>query len=106
MSQDNQGVFGVVCFLAGAAVGAGLALLYAPQTGAETRQQIKDVSGKVGDDIKANYDKIAEEAKKSIEQVKVQAEKAIDNVKSFMDGAKDGLKEEIKAELAESKGKK
>lgn len=97
-SKSAAGFFG---FLTGAVIGAGLALLFAPQTGAETRKQIKDVSDKVADDVKENYDKISKEAKKSIEQVKTAAEKAMDNVKHFVDGAKEGLKKEIKQELKE-----
>ncbi len=101
MSSDNSGVSGLLGFLTGAAIGAGLALLFAPQSGKETREQIKDASGKVAEDVKVNYDKVAKEAKKSIDQVKAAAESAIENVKSFVDGAKEGLKKEIKTELKE-----
>lgn len=38
MAQDNTG--SVVWFLAGAAVGASIALLFAPQSGADTRKMI------------------------------------------------------------------
>jgi len=99
MSGNNNGSFGIVTFLAGAALGAGLALLFAPQSGEETRKKIKDVSGKVADDLKENYEKLSNEAKKSVEQVKTAAEKAVENVKGFVDGARDGLKKEIKEEL-------
>jgi gas vesicle protein len=102
MCDDRHSLSGFVIFLAGAAVGAGLALLYAPQSGAETRKKIKETSEKVAEDIKVNYEKISDEAKKSIEQVKQTAEKAIENVKTFVDKAKDGLKQEIKAELEET----
>ena len=105
MSDNNQGIFGTVCFLAGAAVGAGLALLYAPQSGVETRQQIKDASEKVSGDIKDQYAKIADEVKKSKVQIKEAADKGIENVKTFFESHKDGLKKEIKAELAEAKKK-
>lgn len=99
--SDDKSFAGLVGFLAGAALGAGLALLFAPQTGEETRKKIKDVSDKVADDVKVNYDKISKEAKKAVDQVKVAADGAIENVKSFIDGAKEGLKKEIKAEIAE-----
>ncbi len=99
MSDERHSFFGFVCFVAGAAIGAGLALLYAPQTGVDTRKKIKDLSDKVSDDVKGSYDKVSEEAKKSIDQVRSNAEKAIDNIKTFIDGAKEGLKKEIKAEL-------
>jgi gas vesicle protein len=101
MSGERDGFFGFICFLTGAAIGAGLALLYAPQPGTETRKKIKDVSEKVADDVKENYERLTKEAKKAIEQVKGTAEKAVENVKSFIEGAKDGLKKEIKAEIKE-----
>lgn len=97
MSDDRNGFFSMVCFLAGAAVGAGLALLYAPQAGTETRKQLKDASDKVSDEIKANYDKISDEAKKSIDQVKVSAEKAIENVKVFVEKTKDAVVKDAEA---------
>ena len=89
-------------FLAGAAIGAGVALLYAPQSGADTRKKIKDASGRVVDDVKEQYEKISDEAKKSMDQVKANAEKAMSNVKNFFEGAKDSLKKEIKEELSEA----
>ncbi len=99
MSENRTGVVGLVSFLAGAALGAGLALLFAPQSGKETRKKIKEFSGKVAEDVKEGYDKVSKEARKSIDQVKATAENAIEHVKSFIDGAKTGLKREIKSEL-------
>ena len=101
MSGDRNGFTGLVYFLAGAAIGAGLALLFAPQSGEETRKKVKEFSGKVTDEVKEGYDKVAKEAKKSVDQVKTAAENAIEHVKAFIDGAKEGLKKEIKAELKE-----
>ena len=105
MSEDRNGFVGLVCFMAGAALGAGLALIFAPQSGEETRKRVKEFSGKVSDDVKESYDKVAKEAKKSVDQVKTAAENAIDHVKAFIDGAKEGLKKEIKAELKEEEVK-
>jgi len=81
-SEKNAGVVGLVSFLAGAAIGASLALLFAPQSGEETRKKIKDFSGKVAEDVKDGYEKIAKEARKGIESVKSSAEKAIETVKA------------------------
>jgi gas vesicle protein len=41
----------LMAFLLGAAVGAGVALLLAPQSGEETRRRIGDVARRVGDDL-------------------------------------------------------
>jgi len=101
MSDNNSGLAGLLGFVTGAVIGAGLALLYAPQTGKETRQKIKETSEKISADMKENYEKMGKEAKKAVEQVKVAAEGALENVKSFIDGAKEGMKREIKSELKE-----
>ena len=49
--NDNMGSYGssLVIFLLGAAVGATVAILYAPMTGAETRAQIADKAGTLKD---------------------------------------------------------
>jgi gas vesicle protein len=57
-------------FLSGAAIGAGLALLFAPQSGKETRRQIKDFSEKLGSEVKDNVEKISEKAMDFIEGTK------------------------------------
>lgn len=70
MSESKHGVKMVVSFLSGAAIGAGLALLFAPKSGKETRQQIKNMATKVGDEVKENYEKISEKTKSFIEGAK------------------------------------
>ena len=61
--ENNQGVNILVSFLIGGIVGAGLALLFAPQTGRKTRRQIadlaEDVAGSASDYVKKLKDKIA-----------------------------------------------
>jgi gas vesicle protein len=72
--SDNTGSKMFFSFLTGAAIGAGLALLFAPQTGKETRRQIKDFSEKLGNEVKDGVELVSEKAK------------------SFVDGAKDTFK--------------
>lgn len=45
MSERNSTTDVIVSFLAGALVGAGVALLLAPQAGQETRKRIREVAG-------------------------------------------------------------
>jgi gas vesicle protein len=47
--EDNQGAAILVSFLIGGIVGAGLALLLAPQSGRKTRRQIADMAEDVVD---------------------------------------------------------
>lgn len=50
MNNDVSKIF--VAFLAGAAVGAVLGILYAPSSGEETRQNLADGARKISDKIK------------------------------------------------------
>jgi len=54
--DDNTGAAILVSFLVGSIVGAGLALLFAPQTGKKTRRQIADLADDVKD-YAADYTK-------------------------------------------------
>ena len=92
MSDDRNGFLGVVfTFLTGAAIGAGLALLYAPQTGEETRKKIKDVKDKVSDDVKDSYEKFSKEAQVAIDAVRSSSEKAVKQIKTFLDQTKENF---------------
>ena len=94
MSDEKHGFLGVVfTFLTGAALGAGLALLFAPQTGEETRKKMKEVGEKLSDDMKENYEKVTKETQKAVDTVKTTSEKAVKQIKTFVETAK-GLKKE------------
>lgn len=54
--DDNTGVAVLVSFFVGSIVGAGLALLFAPQTGKKTRRQITNLADDVKD-YAADYSK-------------------------------------------------
>jgi gas vesicle protein len=104
MSDEKNTFLGTVfTFLTGAAIGAGLALLFAPQSGEETRKKIKDMGDKLANEAKENYEKISKETQKAIETVKTTTDKAVEQVKAFVEGAKEGLKKEIKEEEAKPK---
>lgn len=106
MSDERNGFLGTVfTFLTGAAIGAGLALLFAPQTGEETRKKIKDMSEKVTEDAKEHYEKLHKEAQKAVESVKSTSEKAVSQIKQFIDGAKEGLPKETKKAKPPAKSK-
>lgn len=70
MSQERSFASSFLTFLSGAAIGAGLALLFAPQTGKETRKQIKDAAEKASDGIMEQSEKVAQTARNAIKQVK------------------------------------
>ena len=62
MNKDNAIGFGIG-LLTGAAIGGVIALLYAPKTGKETRQLIKDKAASVVDAVKEKSSGVVEALK-------------------------------------------
>lgn len=97
MAQDDNGVSAstvLVSFLAGAALGAGLALLYAPRSGREMRDQIGDLT----DDA---VDKIKEYAKEAQDKIKATLEEGKETImekKSILSSAIEAGREAIQKE--------
>ena len=103
MANDEQGgsagtVF--LSFLAGAAVGAGLALLYAPKTGRELREKITEMTddavGKIKDYTSEAQEKLKstiEESKEVIMEKKSIITSAIEAGKEAMEREKERYKE-------------
>ncbi len=94
----------LVSFLLGGIVGAGLALLLAPQSGAETRKKIRDfaddVKDKTTDYVEKTRDKISsyvDEGKGFYEQKKSIVKSAIEAGKEAYEKEKERLAQERNA---------
>ena len=84
----------LVSFVAGAAIGAGLALLYAPKSGAEMRETLSDLA----DDA---VDKIKEYTKEAQEKIKAAIDEGKDVIvekKSILSSAIDAGREAMQKE--------
>jgi gas vesicle protein len=57
MADEGNGSSGVVWFFAGAAIGAAIALLYAPASGEETRRKIADGRSALGESGKEVFER-------------------------------------------------
>jgi gas vesicle protein len=62
MNKDHAIGFGIG-LLTGAVIGGVIALLYAPKTGKETRQMIKDKASSVVDAVRGKSTEVADEVK-------------------------------------------
>lgn len=79
--EENDDSSGLSAFLLGAAIGAGLALIFAPQTGVETRQSIKRGAQKAGEATKRAGEKVTD----ALAQAKADLESRIDTARSSID---------------------
>ncbi len=79
--EETDSASGLSAFLLGAAIGAGLALIFAPQTGAETRQSLRRGARKAGDATKRAGAKVSD----ALAQAKSDLESRIDSARSSLD---------------------
>ncbi len=90
MSEKNYWLaFGI-----GVSAGAAIALLYAPQSGANTRQQLRkgvedagDYLEDAGNYLKTQAERLSEEAQEAIKRTKGQVDSAVDRAGDVMQGA-------------------
>ncbi len=79
--EENDSASGLSAFLLGAAIGAGLALIFAPQTGAETRLSLKRGAQKAGEATRRAGEKVSD----ALAQAKSDLELRIDAARSSLD---------------------
>ena len=88
----------LVSFMAGAAIGAGLALLFAPKSGAEMRETIADFAEDAVDKIKEYSKEAQEKIKTAIEEGK----ETISEKKSILTSAIEAGREAMQKEKERS----
>jgi len=76
---------GVGAFIAGLAVGAGLALLFAPTTGAETRRELQRRARRVGDQAQDFVSEVTENVSERLNQARESVESSIDSARQAVD---------------------
>ncbi|MEW6093855.1 MAG: YtxH domain-containing protein [Chloroflexota bacterium] len=78
--RDDLGAF-LIGFVVGGLTGAVVALLFAPQSGEETRAVIKEKSIELRDKAAQQAELVASKAEKFAEEAKVRGKEAIEGVK-------------------------
>ncbi|HUT08101.1 MAG: YtxH domain-containing protein [Candidatus Aminicenantes bacterium] len=84
-SKDNHFWDSLLTFMAGAATGFIVGILFAPASGKETRKKIKEQAAKTGDVAKDGYEKIAKEAEKGMRMVKEKTGEGVDAIRDFIE---------------------
>lgn len=84
----------LLTFLFGGIVGAGLALLLAPQSGSETRRKIKDFADDVKDKSTGYYDQAKDKVSSVVDQGKGTYEEKKSLLKSAIDAGKEAYSKE------------
>lgn len=98
--NDNSAGAVILSFVAGAAVGAGVALLLAPKSGDELRGKIKDLADDALDKIKTYTNEAQEKIKTTLEDGKG----IINEKKSIFTSAIEAGKEAMEREKERLKG--
>lgn len=78
MSKSSNFTLGV---LTGAMVGAIVALLYAPDTGENTRNRLSYQLGKYTDDLNDLIDKLREEKNQLVSEAKIKGDKVVEEAR-------------------------
>lgn len=108
---------GIAPFLMGLAVGAGLALLLAPQSGAETRRMIRRRARRAADSMRDAAEDVADNVRDQVEHAKRRVEEGLETAKDVIEREKKiakhavrtgrdaarAAREELDARLAESR---
>jgi gas vesicle protein len=76
---------GVGTFLAGLAIGAGIALLFAPRSGEETRRDIERRARKIGGQAQDLVSEVTESVSEKIQEAKAGVESRIDSARNAVE---------------------
>lgn len=72
----------ILALLAGAAIGVGIGILFAPDKGSKTREKIKNGFDDLKDDVKSKFNSAEEEAKEKFSQTKDELKETVENLLS------------------------
>ena len=95
----------ILAILTGAAIGAGVGILFAPDKGSKTRGKIKDGYKDAHKDLLKKYESLSEEVKSKLSSAKVDFEGSYDDLVSSMSHKTEDVITFLEKKLAELKDK-
>jgi len=95
MSEERSNVPGILlAFLLGGVVGAGLAFLFAPLSGKETRDRIKDLVEEVKEKAEGAVEEIKDKVKETLDMGKKTLEEKKSIVTAAFEAGRDAMEKE------------
>jgi gas vesicle protein len=93
----------LVAVLAGAAIGAGLGILFAPDQGANTRRKIREGYGTKKGELKDKLNELTEQLKNRLGTSKADLESGFDRLVASVEDKKDDIIDTLERKLEELK---
>jgi gas vesicle protein len=85
--ESARGNLFVIGLMAGTAIGAGLALAFAPRTGSETRERLTDSATDLGQAASRGYQRVSTRIADAVEQATEKAQSVRDDVADAVGGS-------------------
>ena len=103
MENSNTTVKVIGALMAGAAIGAALGILFAPDKGSKTRAKIKDGFDDAKNDLKHKFENASDEMKEKISNAKFDLEETYEDLVSNMSHKTEDVISFLETKLADLK---